>query len=166
MPENLTEEERCPRMKRPGGKYILNDAGEPIPCDDLLLWGAWMESGDRILKQDFVEGEERTVTILGRQRRQRVGVSTVFLGLDHSFSETGPPVLWESMVFGTSMDGEMRRYSSREAALKGHAELVQLAREAYEKGGAGSPKPDTVDDRGLTRTARSRRRGTSSGTSR
>lgn len=132
-------------MKRPD-KYILNDAGEPVPCDDLLMWGVWMETGDRVLKQDYVEGETRTYNVFGRERTASVGVSTIFLGLDHSFG-SGPPVLWESMVFGTSLDGEQRRYTSRAAALKGHAELVALVREAYEQGGAGlPPEPDTAND--------------------
>ena len=128
-----------------GGKYILNKDGEPVPCDDLYLWGIWMETGDRVLKQDYVEGETRTVKLWGgREIQQSVGVSTIFLGLDHSFG-SGPPVLWESMVFGTSMDGEQRRYTSRADALKGHAELVKLVREAYERGGAGFKEPDTAN---------------------
>lgn len=129
------------------GRYILNDDGEPVPCEDLFLWAAWMETGNRVLKQDYVEGERRTVKLSGREYQQSVGVSTVFLGLDHGFGE-GPPVLWESMVFGTSLDGEQRRYTSRAAALEGHAELVALAREAY-KSGADPVEPDTANDTGL-----------------
>ena len=52
-------------------------------------------------------------------------VSTVFLGLDHNYSPFGPPVLWESLVFGGPLDGEMDRYSSRAQALAGHQALCQ-----------------------------------------
>lgn len=52
-----------------------------------------------------------------------VRVSTVFLGLDHNFRAAGPPILWETLVFGGVLDGEMRRYASREAALLGHQEM-------------------------------------------
>jgi hypothetical protein len=57
----------------------------------------------------------------------RVGttrVSTVFLGLDHSFGDGAGPVLYETMVFGGPMDGEQERYRTREEALKGHTVMV------------------------------------------
>lgn len=52
-------------------------------------------------------------------------VSTVFLGMDHSFGE-GPPVLYETMVFpaGTVDDRDCRRYRTRAEAVAGHAEMV------------------------------------------
>jgi hypothetical protein len=61
-------------------------------------------------------------------------VSTVFLVIDHSWRD-GPPVLWESMVFGLEPRKrpaigsgrrtlDMRRYSSAEDAREGHKELV------------------------------------------
>jgi hypothetical protein len=56
----------------------------------------------------------------------------VFLGLDHNFGQ-GPPVLWETLVFGTSMDGEMRRYTSREAAVAGHADMLDAVRKAWSR---------------------------------
>lgn len=124
--------------------YILDDQGEPVPCEDLLVWAAWHAAAlaDRrvVIKQDFVEGETRTVEIFGRDHHQGVGVSTVFLAIDHNFYGTGPPILWETMVFGTSLDGEQRRYASREAALAGHEELLARVRAAYELKKA-SPSP-------------------------
>lgn len=55
-----------------------------------------------------------------------VRVSTVWLGLDHSFGK-GPPLIFESMVFdGTdeTNNGDMRRYTTEEEARAGHAEMV------------------------------------------
>ena len=56
-------------------------------------------------------------------------VSTVWLGLDHSFGG-GPPVIFETMVFPIGPDGEMipseiatDRYCTEEEALKGHEEM-------------------------------------------
>lgn len=69
------------------------------------------------------ESEER---IIGRTELPGgCRVSTVWLGLDHSFG-TGPPLIFESMVFGpdTSTDLDMMRYSTREQAELGHSELV------------------------------------------
>jgi hypothetical protein len=52
-------------------------------------------------------------------------VSTVYHPFDYGFIPGGPPVLWESMVFGADRGGrDMRRYSSRAAAEIGHAEMV------------------------------------------
>lgn len=89
------------------GKYILVD-GEVVEEHDLLKWGQWFETG------------ERKIEITGRDG---VKVSTVFLGLDHSFGE-GPPLLFETMVFGGSHDQDMDRYSTIEEAKAGHVAMV------------------------------------------
>lgn len=96
--------------------YILNNDNEPVRAIDVLTWAKWFETADR--------GVART----------NVGdifISTVFLGIDHSLFEE-PPILWESMAFGVP-DGEtyMSRYSSYEAAVEGHANIVDQIREKY-----------------------------------
>lgn len=53
-------------------------------------------------------------------------VSTVFLALDHRFSEDGPPVLFETMVFPDQDICE--RYCTYEEAVKGHSEIVERIR--------------------------------------
>ncbi len=56
----------------------------PVPCEDLLEWGRWLATAAN-----------------RRVRLTRVGpyfVSTIFLGLDHSFG-AGPPLLFETMVW-------------------------------------------------------------------
>jgi hypothetical protein len=125
LPPEVTERlDALDRFRRDLGlrcdKYILNHQGEPEPCPDLLKWGLWFESAERRVCADLDEGNEQDGT--------RVYVSTVFLGLDHSFGD-GPPVLWETMVFGGVLDGEQRRYTSLEAALEGHQDIcVEVAR--------------------------------------
>jgi len=62
--------------------------------------------------------------------------------LSHGY---GPPLLWESRVFGTLLDGDGRRYTTRQEALRGHAELVERVRQAYareQRGQGGIPNPD------------------------
>ena len=57
--------------------------------------------------------------------RGRVLVSTVFLGLDHSLSPTGSPILFETMVFngpGAHLDRE--RYGTEREARLGHLRMV------------------------------------------
>jgi hypothetical protein len=53
-------------------------------------------------------------------------VSTVWLGLDHSF-RNGPPLIFETMVFAEgSSDLACRRYSTEAQAREGHAEMVTV----------------------------------------
>lgn len=47
-------------------------------------------------------------------------VSTVFLGLDHSFGKEGGPILFETMIFGGRNDGWQRRYKTWQQAEQGH----------------------------------------------
>jgi len=113
-------------------KYILDLNGEPVAVNDVDIWAEWFErasrDGSRILKQDFVEGEDGAAHF---SLKDRVGVSTVFLGLDHQWGD-GPPILWESLVSGTSLDGQMQRYTSRADALRGHDALLEEVRAAYD----------------------------------
>lgn len=52
------------------------------------------------------------------------GVSTVFLGMDHNFSD-GPPLLFETAVFGEAGTTGIQRYSTYADALAGHAKAVK-----------------------------------------
>lgn len=54
-------------------------------------------------------------------------VSTVFLQSDHGFGN-GPPMLFETLVFGGDHDDLMRRYTTWDEAVAGHAEVVKLVR--------------------------------------
>ena len=95
------------------GRYILDAKGNPIPEPDLLKWGRWLETADnrRVAHNKTTSG---------------VTVSTVFLGLDHRFGD-GPPVLWETMIFGGSHDQYQERYSSLSDAVNGHQKALALA---------------------------------------
>lgn len=96
------------------GQYILNEKGEPEPCDDLIKWAKWLETAtDRTVAKDKAGDAE---------------VSTVFLGLDHSFGQ-GPPLLYETLVFGGPMEGEQERYSTKEQAEAGHKRILAAVRE-------------------------------------
>lgn len=90
------------------GRYILAANGEPIPCEDLLTWARWFEAADVHVADTYFGG---------------VRVSTVFLALDYRHVGEGPPILWESRVFGSPLDRETRRYTSRAEADAGHTAL-------------------------------------------
>lgn len=53
-------------------------------------------------------------------------VSTVWLGLDHNWWAGGPPLIFETMIFGGPLDGELWRYSTPEQARAGHRRVVRL----------------------------------------
>lgn len=57
---------------------------------------------------------------------QTCAVSTVFLVIDHAWQ--GPPLLFETMVFGGPFDGTQERYSTWERAAVGHQAAVALVR--------------------------------------
>ena len=89
-------------------KYILK-GHEAVPVTDLLEWAKWLDTANR------------------RVERTRIGeieVSTVFLGLDHSFGG-GPPLLFETMVFGGPLDHYQWRCSTWDEAVAQHAEAVR-----------------------------------------
>lgn len=81
-------------------------------------WGRWFEGPERIIAQKTI-GD--------------VHVSTVFLGIDHSFQLGTPdiPVLFESMVFRGKLDETCWRYRSYIEAKRGHEKLVRAVRRGY-----------------------------------
>lgn len=101
--------------------WILDADGEPMPTD-VRTWARWFDTADRTVAQDCDEAPGAPA----------VRVSTVFLGLDHQFGD-GPPVLWETLVFGGPLDGEQQRYTSRAAAIAGHQQICRLVAAAHER---------------------------------
>jgi hypothetical protein len=91
-------------------RYILLDK-TPVPEPSLSRWGMWMEIADRrVALSKFGDVE----------------VSTVFLGIDHNFWDVGPPLLFETMIFGGPLDQEQWRYSTWEEAEAGHQAACAL----------------------------------------
>lgn len=67
-------------------------------------------------------------------KKTKVGeqlVSTVFLALDHNYTEKGPPVLFETMVFPEC--DICVRYCTKEEAEKGHGEVVEKLQMEHKK---------------------------------
>lgn len=118
------------------GQYIIEN-GVVRRAVDTAEWAVWIETCERHLAE----------TMVGK-----IWVSTVFLGLDHSFSLTeSAPVLWETMIFwkpdldrrakgdwghkGVELPGDLgdyqARYRSEAEALRGHRVAVEKAREFF-----------------------------------
>lgn len=93
--------------------YRLDDDGNAVPCS-------------------FKEFDETGAFAIEKRRLHKtevgiVRVSTVFLGIDHNFYCVGPPILWETMIFGGPHDQYQHRCSTREEALEMHRRAVALA---------------------------------------
>jgi hypothetical protein len=91
-----------------------------------VVFGRWFAAHflERSVGEDFV-GDPRSANV--------VRISTVFLGLDHQFNEDGPPILFETMIFGGTCDGQQARYSTWDQAEKGHRATVEAVRRKEEK---------------------------------
>lgn len=94
--------------------YILDENGEVKEVDNVIEWAEWFEKNpDRHIGYTSIFG---------------IRVSTVFLGLDYSFSMgmSDVPILWETMIFGGINDQYQERYATREEAISGHRRAVFL----------------------------------------
>jgi hypothetical protein len=92
--------------------YIEDEGGELVAVAGGITWAMWMATHDRRVALSELGGCE---------------VSTAFLGIDHAWQ--GEPMLYETMVFGGALDGEMARYSTRAEALEGHERMVERVKE-------------------------------------
>lgn len=87
--------------------YFVPD-GESVRACSVEEWSAFMERDDRVVAQD---------------RDGAVMVSTVFIGLHipvFHLVAPGPPLVWETMIFGGPNDGWQWRTASRGQALAVH----------------------------------------------
>lgn len=92
-------------------KYILDKDGNPVPCEDVIVWAEWMQ---------------RNGTQIALDEDANYRISTIFLGLNYGVIE-GFPILFETMVFDqkTGKDEYCLRFSSRVGALQGHERAMQ-----------------------------------------
>ena len=88
-------------------RYYILDGHEPVACD-LMTWARWFETADRHIKLT---------------EQNNVRISTVFLGLNHSW-DRGRPELFETIVFGFVGGDDRERYSTWDEAEAGHDRWV------------------------------------------
>ena len=101
-----------------GDFYILDEERRPVAADP-ETWGRWFGPNRR--------------RVADTQITDKVNVSTIFLGIDHRPNDRGPPILFETMIFGGPLDESQWRYCSWDDAETGHAMAVAKARHALER---------------------------------
>lgn len=103
--------------------YTL-EGREPVACHDYAVWAAAHQAG-----LDPAQGQKWRV---GYDSIGEYEVSTVFLGMDMktgAFKESGPPILFETMLFGPegSVEG-MGRSTTYDLAEARHKEVARRVR--------------------------------------
>lgn len=97
--------------------YFLDNHKEIVGTDDIKKWGQFFEKNN-----------------LRRVAKTQIGesfISTVFLGLGHSFVDGGDPVLWETLVFGGPLNDKMDRCSGKWAdAVAMHKRMVKKVKKS------------------------------------
>jgi hypothetical protein len=95
-------------------QYVLGPDHVPVPEPDFMAWCQWLGvDANRHVAYDVIS--------------PTVGVSTIFLGVEHNrFSSA--PTLFETMVFDGDGYSEQRRYRTWDEAKAGHAEVVARLR--------------------------------------
>lgn len=93
--------------------YKLDENNKPVLTESIDEYLDWERNNSRTIARHII-GD--------------VIVSTVFLGLDHSW-DGEIPVLWETMVFNGRHDQWQDRYISYEDALEGHQQTIELITE-------------------------------------
>lgn len=104
-------------------RYYGLEGKTPIELENIEDWVREFRKFDRIVAKTSVGKSE---------------VSTVFLGIDHRFTGEGPPLLFETLVFGGPLADRMERYSTWAEAVAGHDRMVRRVRES--RGRRGSLK--------------------------
>lgn len=95
--------------------YKLDSEGRPVPCSP-QEWSRWYTSTDRKVDRTRVGGSV---------------ISTVFMGTNFRVrGSEGPPILYETRVFGGPLEGECVRTPTRAEALTAHHTMVERVRAA------------------------------------
>lgn len=94
--------------------YKLDDDNNPVKARD---------------NKDFFDWHDKNINRLCVMRQDIDGIviSTMFLGLDHSYSgDNTKPLLWETMIFKGKHDQYQERYYTFNDALDGHFKALEL----------------------------------------
>lgn len=101
--------------------YILLPDGTIKKAEYLDEWANYMEKDHLKMK------------VIARTKIFGYLISTIFLGLDHSWCDAGPPILFETMIFNHRskkhdkwQDLYCKRYRTIKEARRGHVKAVLI----------------------------------------
>ncbi|WP_439372903.1 hypothetical protein [Bradyrhizobium sp. DASA03120] len=124
FPTFLRIEEPPPGIERVFRCYVLvNRETARVPLND---WASASASRHATIKLTSLDPWRVAQTYIGD-----VHISTVFLGLDHRFFGDGPPLLFETMIFGGRLDEFQNRCATWDEAEAMHAEAVEQVRRGH-----------------------------------
>lgn len=93
--------------------YVLDDQNNAVP----VSFEEWLHHPRHHVR----------VAATGEEGDGKVFVSTMFLGLNHRYHGDGPPLVFETMIFGGEHDQWQERCSTWAEAEAMHARACQLA---------------------------------------
>lgn len=124
----------------------------PVKSSFYILRGHEVVEADMLESAMFFENigarTVRKTQVVATKSVEECEVSTVFLGIDHGYTENGPPIVFETLVFGGPMADSMRRYATWDEAVAGHEETVDLCRKALR----GEQPDEEMDKKFVRRT--------------
>src|SRR4051812_15869220 len=118
----------CPRHGLPGGDRWCSASGR-WHVEAASVIQLYDRSGEPVDSERwYLLFHDRRYQLLAHTRTDGYVVSTIWLGIDHSFGD-GPPLIFETMVFGPgNVDNERRLYATEQEALAGHEERSDSSR--------------------------------------
>lgn len=112
--------------------YVLKGR-EVLPAPPMEEWASLWPKGSRGLVVGPDNPNGTTHCHVADETIKGVRVSTVFLGLDHGWGG-GPPLVFETMVFGGALADECERCSTYTEAEEMHARWVARVQESQRVG--------------------------------
>ena len=100
--------------------YILSKDKKVIKEPNLDIWSKSRAKSNWLVQKNVIPDKN-------------IEISTVFLGIDHSFSGAKEPLLFETMVFGGPLDQEMDRCSTYKQAERMHEVMCNRVKETMQK---------------------------------
>ncbi len=104
---------------------LYDRAGKVITLEE------WVALVDRVV-EDLRAGvpDAERYKVVGRTEVADSLVSTVWLGTDYNAADDGPPIIFETMIFGGPLDQMTWRYATEAQAKAGHVAAVAEAESA------------------------------------
>jgi hypothetical protein len=97
--------------------YKLDENKRPVPCSREEAWG------------------DQPSTQMADTSTEHFRISTIFLCIDHGFSDDGPPICFETMVF--DKQGHTAKFPDDDAEFVAHEDFGQWRYATYEDAMAG-----------------------------